>query len=133
MPEWRIARQELVNQDSQRPPIHGRGVALVLNHLGGEILGGAAERIRLDGVAGIAVPEALGEAKVDELDVAFGVEQKVLGLHVAVGDAALLLVQVFQDQDDLGGIEARCVLVEAAHLAQVSEELAAGYIVEEDV
>jgi hypothetical protein len=104
-----------------------------MDHLGRDVLGGAAHGVGLDGVAGFVIPEPHGEAKVDQLDVALGVEQQVLGLQVPVGDAALLLVQVLEDQHDLGGVEAGRVLVEAAELAHVGEELAAGHVVEEEI
>lgn len=40
---------------------------------------------------------------------------------------------MFEDQDDLSGVEAGHVLVEAAELAQVCEEFATGYVVEKNV
>ena len=144
VPEGRIARQELVYKNPQRPPVHGRGVTLVVYDLGREVFGGAAQGVRLVGALAAAVhaastaatasaAEALGEAKVDELDVALLVEQEVLGLEVAVGNAVLKLVQVLEHEDDLGGVEAGHGLVEAAVLAQVAEELAAGHVVEQQV
>lgn len=132
VPEGRVPRQELVDEDAQGPPVDGGGVALVVDDLGGQVLGGSAEGVGLDR-GGVAVAEALGEAKVDELDVPVRVEEEVLGLHVAVGDAALLLVQVLEDEHDLGRVEARDFLVEAPELAQVREELAARDVVEQDV
>lgn len=65
--------------------------------------------------------------------MAVGVEEEVFWLHVPVGYPPLMLVQVLQNQDNLGCVKAGCVLVKAAELAQVGEELAAGDIVEEDV
>ena len=132
MPEWRIAGQELIDQNAQSPPVHCRRVALVMDHLGGEVLGRAAKRVSLHGMVPIAA-EALGKAKVDQLDVPVLVDEQVLGLEVSVGDAALLLVQVLQHEDDLGGVEAGDGLVEAPKLAEVGEELAAGDVVEEHV
>ena len=133
VPEGGVPREELVDEDSQRPPVHRGGVALVMDDFGREVLRGAAQGVRLDRVARLVVSQALGEAKVDELDVALAVEEQVLGLHVPVGYPPLLLVQVLQDQDNLGGVEAGHVLAEPAELAQVGEELATGHVVEEDV
>ena len=133
VPEGGVPREELVDEDSQRPPVHRGGVALVMDDFGREVLRGTAQGVRLDRVARLVVSQALGEAKVDELDVALAVEEQVLGLHVPVGYPPLLLVQVLQDQDNLGGVEAGHVLAEPAELAQVGEELATGHVVEEDV
>jgi hypothetical protein len=71
----------------------------------------------------------LGEAEVDELNVALGVDENVLRLQVAIGDA-LRLVKVFEDEDDFGGIEAGGGFVEAPLAAEVAEDFAAGAIVE---
>lgn len=71
----------------------------------------------------------LCEAKVDQLKVPLGVNEYVLGLEVAVGDA-LALVQKLQDQDNLGGVELRGGLVEAACAAEIAEDFAAGAVVE---
>jgi hypothetical protein len=42
MPEGRIPGKELVDEDAERPPIHGCRMTLVMDHLGREILGRAA-------------------------------------------------------------------------------------------
>lgn len=42
MPEWRISSQEFIDENSQRPPVDGCGMALVLYHLWREILGRSA-------------------------------------------------------------------------------------------
>jgi len=64
--------------------------------------------------------------------VAVGVDEDVLGLEVAVGNA-LVLVQEFENQDNLGGVELGRGLVEAAGAAQVAEDLAARTVVEDHV
>jgi hypothetical protein len=61
--------------------------------------------------------------------VALGINEDVLGLQVPVRDA-LLLVEEFQDEDDLGGVEARGGLIEAPRAAEVAEDLAAGAVIE---
>jgi hypothetical protein len=45
----------------------------------------------------------LGEPEIGELDVTVSSDQDVLGLEIAVDDVPL--VQVFEDKDNLGGIE----------------------------
>lgn len=149
VPKWWVARQELVYQNAEGPPVDGRGVTLVMYDLGGQVLWRPAEGVRLDGAVAVTgavadcccwcccLPQpsaqALREAKVDKADVPLLVEQQVLGLEVAVGDAALGLVQVLEHEHDLGGVEDGHALVEAAVLAQVAEELAAGHVVEHEV
>lgn len=79
------------------------------------------------------VAQPFRKAKVYELDVAFCVEEEVFRLHVPVGDAALVFVQVFEHEDDFSSIKPGHVLVETAVFAEVGEELAAGDVVEEDI
>lgn len=50
VPEWGIARQKLVEKDTQCPPVDCACVSLVLDDLGCEILGGAAKGVGLDGL-----------------------------------------------------------------------------------
>nr|CAB3493945.1 unnamed protein product [Digitaria exilis] len=81
------------------------------------------------GVAGRAARrggEESGEAEVGDLEVAGGVEEDVLGLHVAVEDAAG--VGVDQRGHELGEHAARGVLGEAAggEGGEAGEEVAAG-------
>ena len=65
--------------------------------------------------------------------MAFGIEEEILGLEVAVGDAGLGLVKELKHKDDLSGVEAGGGFVEAAELAQISKELAAGNVIENHV
>ena len=53
---------------------------------------------------GVLIDGLLAEAEVGQLDVAFGVQQNVFRLQVAVDDA--LAVQVLQCQRDLSHVEA---------------------------
>ena len=47
--EGRIASEHLINEDAQRPPVDALAVALRLDDLGRQVLGGAAERPRAIG------------------------------------------------------------------------------------
>ena len=62
-------------------------MALVENDLGRDVLGRAAKGPRL-----AALVDPLREAKVHDLDVAFLVQEKILGLQVAVDDSATVKV-----------------------------------------
>lgn len=133
MPERGIPGQELIDQNSQRPPVHRGGVTLVMDDLRREILGRAAQSVRLFRVARLVVPQTLGETKVNQLDVPVGIQQQVFRFHVPVSYPSLLFVKVLKDQHDFGGVKPGHVFVEPAILAQVSEKLAPGHVVEEDV
>ena len=74
VPEWRVACQELIDEDPQSPPVDGRGVTLVVDDLWREILWRPAERVRLDRPVPL-IPQALREPKVHELDMAIRVDQ----------------------------------------------------------
>lgn len=130
VPEWRVARQELVDEDAEGPPINGCRMTHILDHLGRDILGRTAQRIRLDRTAGTVTAQPLRKTKIDQLDMAPGVEQQVLGLEIPVGDAVLLLVQVLEDKHNFGSIKLGRGLVEAPELAEVTKQFAAGDVVE---
>ena len=57
-----------------------------------------------------------------------GVEEDVLGLQVPVGHVDVV-VQVREDQCDLGGVEAYGVQGEASRASEVGEDFAAGGVV----
>ena len=63
----------------------------------------------------------LGKAALAQFEVARGVQQQRLGLEVAEDDA--LGVQVAERHHDVGGVEARRVLVEGAGYVQVAEQV----------
>jgi hypothetical protein len=77
----------------------------------------------------LTVFNLLCESEIDEFQVPLGVYQNVLGLQVPVCDA-LLLVQKFEYQDNLGGVELGRGLVEASRSSEVAEDLAARAVVE---
>ena len=115
------AREHLVEEGAQGPPVHGAAVALAVEDLGGEVLRRAAEAV---GAAGGIRDALLGEAKVREPDVAAGIQQDVLGLQIAVDDVEV--VHVVDGQRDFGGVEARPGFGELPDLAQVEKQLKRG-------
>ena len=107
----------LISEHAESPPVARDGVAGPCDHLGRDVARGAAERVGPTG-------DDLCEAKVDELRVARRVDENVLRLEVAVGDA--LRVQVAKRRRDAGAVEARGGLVQSPTLAvEKREELAA--------
>mmetsp|Transcript_2822 Transcript_2822/g.11364 ORF Transcript_2822/g.11364 Transcript_2822/m.11364 type:complete len:742 (-) Transcript_2822:876-3101(-) len=114
----RQAREHLEDKHAEAPPVDGGAVAALLNDLGGEVLGRAAE----GGGAG-AAGAVLGEAKVADADEACAVNEQVLGLEVAVEDAAV--VQVPEAGEDAGPVKGGVGGREGLHLVEEAEELAA--------
>ena len=104
----RSAREHLVQQDAERPPIGRAGATTTADHLGRCVLVGAAlgEGARRRGL--------LGEAEIADLDVAVGVDEHVLELDVAVDPA--VGVHVAQRQSDARAVEARLVLGQSVGL-----------------
>ena len=99
------ADDHLVDDAAEGPPVHLLPVALFLDDLRGEVLGGAADGL------GELVPHELGEAEVRELEIAVLADEDVLGLEVAVDDA--VGVEVLECEEDLGGEETSLVLGES--------------------
>ncbi len=75
--ERQPAAHHLVHDDAQAPPVDGAAVVVVLEHLGRQVLGRAAERLRRPAVRDVL----LAQAKVGDLDVAVLVQQQVLQLQ----------------------------------------------------
>ena len=67
--------------------------------------------------------QLFSEAEVDKLDISGAVEQQVLGLEVAVDDAAA--VEVVEGLDDAAGVEPRGGVVEVAAVPEDGPELPA--------
>ena len=65
--ERQLTGQHLVHQDAEAPPVGAEAVPLPVDHLGGHVLDGAAERVRL------VFQGLLGKAKVGDGDVSAGV------------------------------------------------------------
>ena len=122
--------EHLVDEDAERPPVDALAVADPEEGLGREVLGRAAHGPR-------AVCHALGEAERAQLEVALGIDQDALRLQIAMHHAAgaAILVQVLEREDELRGVEARPVVLEAPRATQMREEVAAGHVLaqEDDV
>ena len=124
--EGRVAHQHLVEDDSQGPPVNGLVVALLLEHLRGNVVGGphGAERelpVPLERELTLRLGQLLGlhlramqllevliqlfrpdlspftKPEVAELDVAREVQQYVVGLEVAVD--VVHLVHLLHSED----------------------------------
>jgi len=114
------------------------GHACIPNDFRSQVLGRTTQRVGLPCICQCVlrptvrhvrtVFDLLCKAEVDQFEVAFGVYEDVLGLQVSVRDT-FPLVQELQYEDNLGGIELRCGLIEAACSAQVAEDLTARAVV----
>ena len=67
--KWSDADEHLVDEDAEGPPIDGKVVALLHDHLGGEVLGRPAERL-----GQVVLRQRLGQTIVDNLQVALLVQ-----------------------------------------------------------
>eukprot|EP00048_Salpingoeca_helianthica_P009916 m.142572 g.142572 ORF g.142572 m.142572 type:complete len:503 (+) comp14974_c15_seq5:472-1980(+) len=117
--EWRLAGQHFVEEDAESPPIYTRAVRLLLDDLGGNVVGGATE----GGGKLLSCNPFLAHAKVCNLDVSLKVEHHIVQLQIAVDD--VIGVHEAEGTHNLGGIEARTVLAEAARLLDLKQEIAA--------
>mmetsp|Transcript_24197 Transcript_24197/g.63890 ORF Transcript_24197/g.63890 Transcript_24197/m.63890 type:complete len:496 (-) Transcript_24197:329-1816(-) len=108
--EGRLQVDQLVREHAEAPPVHKERVAVPQDDLGREVLGRAA-----DGPRALVRRDDLGEAKVDNLEVAVLVDEQILGLEVAVGDE--VVVQVLEGEGDVGRVEGDVRLRELAALA----------------
>mmetsp|Transcript_48062 Transcript_48062/g.148315 ORF Transcript_48062/g.148315 Transcript_48062/m.148315 type:complete len:343 (-) Transcript_48062:141-1169(-) len=113
--ERRVPRDEFVQQDPHRPPVHRLAVALALDHLGRQVLGRPAQRER-------PLRHLLREPEVRDLDVPLVVQQQVLRLQVAVDD--VFGVHVLEREHQLRVVELGHVVGEPPRRAQVREHLA---------
>ena len=118
-------------------------MALVANHFRRQILRRAAEGISdasavtvwtdLAAFARVAAwwggRKRFCESEVDEFKVAVGVEEDVLGFQVSVGDVGDV-VEVGEDENDLGGVELDGFKGEPACTAEVGEYFAPGSVLE---
>jgi hypothetical protein len=114
--EGREADDHFVGQDAESPPVDGEAVTLLIEDLGSQVLGSAAEGVGLG-----VVLEDLGEAEVSETDVAVFVHEDVLWLQVSVDD--VLLVQMPDGQSHLGRVELGSVLVKPRAISQMHKQL----------
>jgi len=114
--EGREARQHLVDQDAQGPPVDGFSVALVQQDLRRDVLRRAANRER-------ALRDDLREAEIDQLKIPVVSDHDVLRLQVPVAD--VLRVQVLEDADDLRAVELGLLEAELLGGPVIGEKIAA--------
>mmetsp|Transcript_68671 Transcript_68671/g.198903 ORF Transcript_68671/g.198903 Transcript_68671/m.198903 type:complete len:210 (+) Transcript_68671:667-1296(+) len=86
--EWRLARQQLVEENAHVPHVHGLVMPRAHDHLWREVIQCAAE-----GVALVRFDE-VGPTEIRQLDVVLTVEEDVLGFDVAVDDLLWQPVQI---------------------------------------
>lgn len=132
------AATHLEQKDSERPPIyHLRVPVFVQEHFGGQVFGRSTERVRQF----VRAQVRFRKPKVAEGDVACSVKQDILGFQIpeekCQGDAGgskrrrkvspvdnVVLVEVFEGQDQLGDVKPRPLLTESGLLLQVPEKFA---------
>ena len=119
------SEDRLEDDDAQGEVIDGDSVVLAAHDLWRHVAGGATGVFLVFGV-----PDA-GDAEVGDEEVALAVEDEVLGFDVAVDDA--VVVDVLEALDDAGGEELGLGFGEAAVLAAVVAEVAAGFEVHDEV
>lgn len=115
--EGRDANDHFEDEDSEGPPIHCEVMAIADEHLRGQVLCSAAER-----VGKFTLLHKLGEAEVSYEEITVFTDQHVLRLQVSIDNA--FLVQMGEGKGDLGREELGLVLREHADFDQVTEQLA---------
>ena len=125
--EGHLAGGRLVHDDAEGVDV-GRGPELLaLGLLGGDVVGGAEDRVVLREVA-VLRP---GDAEVHHLDVAVGLHHDVLRLDVAVDD--VVTVRHGERLRDLGADLGDLLAVERAMLADAALEVGAAQVLHDDV
>ena len=129
--ERRLQVRHLVREHADTPPVNDEVVPATEDHLGREVLRRAA-----DGPGALVGGDDLGEAEIDDLEVAVLIDEQVLRLEVAVGDE--VLVQVLEPARDVGGVESDVALTQLGPLTvgdvgDDSEELSALHDLEEQI
>ena len=116
----RLADQQRVEYAAERPHVHLVRVALLVEHLGRDIVGRAAQ-----GLLALALEVHLGgEAEVADLELHVVVEEQVAELEIAMDD--LVVVQVLAGEHNLTHEVARLGLADrAASLVHLHERAAA--------
>ena len=86
--------QQLIENDTHRPQVRLEGVLSDRNDFRGHIVVGPANTL-----AGVLIAAVAGPPEIAKLDIKIGVEQKVLGLEIAMHN--LVLVEVLHAQGSL--------------------------------
>ena len=77
------------------------------------------------------VLEFLGKAEIGKFEMSLPVEQQVLGFEISVDETER--VEVFERQDDLGGVEQRRAGNETTGVSQVREQFASTHVLQQHV
>lgn len=118
-----IATQKLKHTDAQGIQIHREVIPLpIVNDLGGHVVRRADDRVGF-GLEGVLHLYDFGGAEVDELWVAFHVDDEVFGFEVAVDHAQGR--EVLQDQDHAADVELAVFGAQQADLPDYVVELLA--------
>jgi len=113
-----------VDENTKGPPVNGFAVTLVQQHLRSKILGGSAESVGTS----LAV---LGKTEVGKLQVAFIINEDILGLEITVDD--VLRVKVLKHERHLGAIEHGMFGVQFSFSSQIGKQLTASNVLHEEV
>lgn len=114
--EWRMPDNNLVGQDTERPPIKLVIVTLLLNEFRGKIFRCTTKRI-----GPLLRLQLLGNAKINDCCVAIFANQHVLRLEVTVDN--VLRMKMSQTKSNLECNHFGSLLREALFLLEMLEEL----------
>mmetsp|Transcript_103355 Transcript_103355/g.331414 ORF Transcript_103355/g.331414 Transcript_103355/m.331414 type:complete len:524 (-) Transcript_103355:1892-3463(-) len=123
--EGELPGHEVVDTDTEAPEVRHRRVAFAQQRFRRHIVHGAPLLEEL------AVDDALGDAEVDDLQVAVNVDEAVLPLEVQIGNAPLM--QELQGQDYGTSVELSLRLPQQVQLLQGVQQLAARHQLHEEV
>lgn len=111
------SHDHLEDEDAKRPPVNGEVVAVSYEHLGGQVLGSAAER-----VSQLTLLDELGQAEVGHKEVTVFANKHIFRLEITIDDT--LRMEMSEGKRNLCRKELGLVLGEHAHLDKMTEELA---------
>lgn len=111
------SHDHLEDEDAKRPPVNGEVVAVSYEHLGGQVLGSAAER-----VSQLTLLDELGQAEVGHKEVTVFANKHIFRLEITIDDT--LRMKMSEGKRNLCRKELGLVLGEHAHLDKMTEELA---------
>ena len=129
------SHDHLEDEDAKRPPVNGEVVAVSYEHLGGQVLGSAAER-----VSQLTLLDELGQAEVGHKEVTYQsacrldtnriylmaltvfANKHIFRLEITIDDT--LRMKMSEGKRNLCRKELGLVLGEHAHLDKMTEELA---------
>lgn len=107
IPEWWLSNDEFIYEDPQRPPVHSKTVAAVMDDLRCKIFRCPAKSVSL------TVPDLFGKTKIDEFYMSFRVEKDVFRFKITIGNA-LNIMEKLECQGYFCGIKSRCRFTESS-------------------